>query len=179
MASSPSPTSPAAAWHLVMPEGAVRWTLASRRLMADLLAHLAALSELPTVRLGIVELQTPKLILAPAAFHLFYSATTAVATEVGTSFVTDMGDIEQVEELFGRVDGPAGDGAEPGGCSGASSARTGCSVGARATRAAGGVRDARRGTRRGASRSSCGRGARSARPGARRGRRRTGPPARR
>lgn len=68
--------------------------------------HLVAASELPTVRLGVLELSTPKPFAPPAAFHV-YDRVVSVATEVGTSFLTDTADVEHFDSLFARLEAAA------------------------------------------------------------------------
>jgi hypothetical protein len=69
-------------------------------------AHRVAATELPTVRLGVPDLATPKPFAPPAAFHV-YDHVVSVATEVGTSFLTDASDVEHFDGLFARLDAAA------------------------------------------------------------------------
>lgn len=93
-------------WHLLLSEAALRWRLGSPEIMAAQVEHLVQLSQLPSVRLGIVPLDVPHPIVAPAAFHL-YDDVVSVATEVGTSFVEDVRDVAHFHRLFTALDGLA------------------------------------------------------------------------
>lgn len=93
-------------WHLLLSEAALRWRLGSAEIMAAQVEHLVRLSRLPTVRLGIVPLDVPHPIVAPAAFHL-YDDVVSVATEVKTSFVEDERDVAHFHGLFAVLDGLA------------------------------------------------------------------------
>ena len=97
-------TEPGRTWHLLMSEAALRWPLASRHVMAEQLDHLIALSELPTVKIGIIDLNTPKAFLPPPGFHLYGKQVVSVATDVGTSFIDDPADIAHFETLLQRLD---------------------------------------------------------------------------
>lgn len=94
---------PSRTWHQIMSEGALRWMLGSAELMADQIEHLLVASERKNVKLGIIDQATPKPIAAPAPFHLI-GDTAMVATDVGTSFLTDPRDRERLEELFSTLD---------------------------------------------------------------------------
>jgi hypothetical protein len=95
---------PGRIWHMLMSEAALRWPLSSRQVMAEQLDHLIALSELPTVEIGIVDLSTPKAFLPPPSFHLYGQQVVSVATDVGTSFIDDPTDIAHFEALMRRLD---------------------------------------------------------------------------
>lgn len=97
---------PGRSWHLLVSEAALRWTLGSAATMRAQIEHLVAASELPTVRLGVLELSTPKPFAPPAAFHV-YDRVVSVATEVGTSFLTDTADVEHFDSLFARLEAAA------------------------------------------------------------------------
>lgn len=94
---------PGRTWHQIMSEGALRWLLGSPELMANQIEHLIEVSKRDNVRLGLIDQASPKPIAAPAAFHLI-GGTVMVATEVGTSFITEPRDREQFEELFSELD---------------------------------------------------------------------------
>lgn len=96
-------TEPGRSWHLLVSEAALRWPLGSPATMRAQIEHLVAASELPTVRLGVLDLSTPKPFAPPAAFHM-YDRVVSVATEVGTSFLTDTPDVEHFDGLFTRLD---------------------------------------------------------------------------
>jgi transcriptional regulator with XRE-family HTH domain len=97
---------PGRKWHLLVSEAAVRWPLGSAETMRAQIEHLVTASELPTVRLGVLDLSTPKTFAPPAAFHV-YDRVVSVATEVGTSFLADPTDVEHFDALFTRLDAAA------------------------------------------------------------------------
>jgi len=94
---------PGRTWHLLMSEAALRWPLASRQVMVEQVDHLIELSKLPTVQMGVIDLVTPKAFLAPPAFHLYGHEVVSVATEVGTSFIDDPGDVAHFEAVLDRL----------------------------------------------------------------------------
>ncbi|MGH3586784.1 MAG: helix-turn-helix domain-containing protein [Pseudonocardia sp.] len=94
---------PSKTWHLLVSEAALRWPLGSARTMQAQLEHLVDASLLPNVRLGVLDLATPKPFAPPAAFHM-YDRIVSVATEVGTSFLTDAQDVDHFDALFARLD---------------------------------------------------------------------------
>jgi hypothetical protein len=95
-------TEPGRTWHLLVSEAALRWPLGPAETMRAQIEHLVSASTLPTVRLGVLDLATPKRFAPPAAFHM-YDRVVSVATEVGTSFVTDPQDVEHFDSLFARL----------------------------------------------------------------------------
>lgn len=94
---------PGRTWQLLMSEAALRWPLVSRRVMVEQVEHLIEVSRLPTVQLGLIDLATPKTFLPPPGFHLYDRDVVAVATEVGTSFIDDPGDVAHFEALLDRL----------------------------------------------------------------------------
>jgi transcriptional regulator with XRE-family HTH domain len=99
-------TEPGRSWHLLVSEAALRWPLGSAATMRAQIEHLVEVSALPTVRLGVLDLTAPKPFAPPAAFHM-YDRVVSVATEVGTSFLTDAQDVEHFDGLFARLDDAA------------------------------------------------------------------------
>jgi hypothetical protein len=97
---------PGRSWHLLVSEAALRWPLGSAATMHAQIQHLVEASQLPTVRLGVLDLSTPKSFAPPAAFHM-YDRVVSVATEVGTSFLTETADVEHFDVLFTRLDAAA------------------------------------------------------------------------
>jgi hypothetical protein len=95
-------TEPGRSWYLLVSEAALRWPLGSAATMRAQIEHLVTVSTLPTVRLGVLDLTTPKPFAPPAAFHM-YDNVVSVATEVGTSFLTDPPDVEHFDTLFARL----------------------------------------------------------------------------
>jgi hypothetical protein len=89
-------------WHLLVSEAALLWPLGSATTMRAQIEHLATVTRLPSVRFGVLDLTTPKPFAPPAAFHMF-DCVVSVATEVGTSFVSDAQDVEHFDGLFARL----------------------------------------------------------------------------
>ena len=102
-------TEPGRSWHLLVSEAALRWPLGSAETMRAQIEHLLEVSTLPAVRLGVLDLSTPKSFAPPAAFHM-YDRVVSVATEVGTSFLTGAADVEHFDDLFARLDAAAAHG---------------------------------------------------------------------
>jgi hypothetical protein len=92
---------------ILVSESACRWVIGSPALMAAQVRHLIELSRLPNIRLGVLDLATPKPFTAPRTFHLYDDTTVTVATDIGTSFVTDPADIAHYVALFERLDAAA------------------------------------------------------------------------
>lgn len=74
---------------LLHAEGALRWHVGSPVTMAAQLDHLAALTERPNLRLGVIPWDRPLTMHARHAFHLYDTRTVIVGTESGTAFITD------------------------------------------------------------------------------------------
>jgi transcriptional regulator with XRE-family HTH domain len=90
-------------WHLLMSESALRWPLGSAEVMREQLAHLASVSRLPNVRLGVLDLRTPKPFPPPAGFQMFDRAIATAATEIGTSFIAAAEDLDHFARLFDQL----------------------------------------------------------------------------
>jgi transcriptional regulator with XRE-family HTH domain len=90
-------------WHLLISEASLLWALGSREIMAAQMAHIAELAQRPTIRLGILDLASPKPFVAPAGFTIFDRTTATVATEVGTSFITAQDDLAHFEDQFQQL----------------------------------------------------------------------------
>ena len=90
-------------WHLLIAEAALRWVLGSPQVMADQLAHVLTLAELPHVTLGVLDLGTPKPFAAPRGFHLYGDDVATAATDVGTSFLDDPDDVAHFRTLFDQL----------------------------------------------------------------------------
>lgn len=98
---------PGREWHLIVSEAVLRWTLGSRAVMADQLAHLADLSQGPTLRLGIIPLDGPHTFLPSGQFHLYDDTVVSVPTSMGSTFVEDPVEIAEHAEIFDRLAGAA------------------------------------------------------------------------
>lgn len=95
-------------WRLLMYEGALRWALSSYGVMAEQMRHLAEVSTWPGVTLGIVDQHGVKPTPAPAgAFHLYGHRMALSATDAGTTFLSDPGDVRMYEGQFAALEGVA------------------------------------------------------------------------
>lgn len=89
--------------HIITAESVLRWGIGSHEVMREQLQHLRELAQRPTVRLGLVALDRVYDLAPPRGFHVYGDATATVATDVGTTFVTEAADvthfIEQHKQL--------------------------------------------------------------------------------
>lgn len=93
--------------HLLMSEAVLRWGIGSAEIMAAQVAHLAELAGRTTIRLGIVPLDTIHPIAAPRDFSIFGQATAMVATDVGTTFISEPDDIAEFGSAHAELSGLA------------------------------------------------------------------------
>lgn len=91
-------------FRLLLGEAALRWGIGSREIMAAQLDHLIEMSRRPNVHLGVVPLDTIYPIAMPRGFQLYGDSAASVATEVGTTFVTEPPDLRGFVEDFVRLD---------------------------------------------------------------------------
>lgn len=80
---------PSREWRLLMHEKALTWGLTSAAVMVEQLDHLAELSRLPQMRIGLVPAE-PTIRPGPppaGAFHIYDAAVAIAATDAGTSFL--------------------------------------------------------------------------------------------
>jgi hypothetical protein len=98
---------PGRVWLEVVSEAALRWVVGTRQIAADQVQHLIDLSTRPNVRLGVIDLGTPKSFPMPRGFHLYDRRTVEAATDIGTAFVDEPADVEHYWRLFDRVWGVA------------------------------------------------------------------------
>lgn len=91
----------------LMPEGALRWQLGSPALMADQLDHIATVSELPGVRVGVIP-WTTTVDLAPLhGFELYDERAAIVGIETATAFLTNSHDVAAYVKLFADLEAVA------------------------------------------------------------------------
>lgn len=91
---------PGRAWTLIQTEGALRWHLHSPQVMSAQIDDLAATSQLPGVRLGVVDWRTPADFLVMNGFHIYDHHTVQVGTRDGTAFLTDQDKVADYIDLF-------------------------------------------------------------------------------
>jgi transcriptional regulator with XRE-family HTH domain len=82
----------------IMAEGALRWQAGSPAVMAAQLDHLAALAaRLPV---GVIPWTRPATVFTTTGFSLYDRRTVILGTRSGTSFITDLRDVEDYVTLF-------------------------------------------------------------------------------
>jgi transcriptional regulator with XRE-family HTH domain len=91
-------------WTLVMSEACLHWHVGSPTLMAEQMDHLAEVSALPNVRLGIIPLRTLSPVFAPHGFDLYDSRGVCIGTKTATALSDNPKDIEEYEALFGELE---------------------------------------------------------------------------
>lgn len=87
-------------WELVLTEGALRWNVGSPTVMAEQLDHLIAVTELPTVRLGVIPWTRSVHRHVRHGFTILDDQAVRVATETASATHTEQADIESYVELF-------------------------------------------------------------------------------
>jgi hypothetical protein len=91
-------------WHLVQTEWALRSPIQSYELQAAQLDHLAEVSELPNVRLGVIPLDTVIRYPGPmTGFHLFDDRMVQVGTDTGTALIEDPERVAPYVNWFGEL----------------------------------------------------------------------------
>ncbi len=89
---------------LLMTEGALRWQAGSPQVMIEQLSAIAAATELPNAKVGIIPYSTPVAVFPRHGFHLYDSDAVIIGTETGTATITDSADIADYEQLFTRLE---------------------------------------------------------------------------
>jgi len=87
-------------FHFLITEGALRWQVGSPQIMAAQAEHLAVLTELPNVRLGVVAWTraTNRPVLHP--FQIYDERAVMLNTETATALVTDTRDVADFVARF-------------------------------------------------------------------------------
>lgn len=89
---------------LVHAEGALRWHVGSPTIMANQLDHLAAMTEVENVRLGVIPWDRPVAQPIRHAFHIYDHRTVIVGTESGTAFINDRIEVRAYDRRFNELD---------------------------------------------------------------------------
>jgi transcriptional regulator with XRE-family HTH domain len=89
---------------LVMSEGALRWQAAGPAVMVDQLDHIAAMSDRPGIRIGIIPWTKASGVFPLHGFSIYDSRAVMVGTRVATAFLTDSVDVAEHEKLFGELE---------------------------------------------------------------------------
>jgi transcriptional regulator with XRE-family HTH domain len=92
---------PTRQWRLLQTEAALRWVVGSYELMVEQLDHIAEAARLPTVRLGIIPLDTVSPRPAPLhGFHIYDDDSVLFGTETGTALLPDLRRVADFTRLF-------------------------------------------------------------------------------
>jgi hypothetical protein len=89
---------------LIETESVLGWCVGDAQLMAKQVDHIAEVSKLSTVRLGLIRRRTPARILAPHGFQIFDSRAVQIGTKTATALTDDPGDIATYETLFSELE---------------------------------------------------------------------------
>ncbi len=95
---------PSREWVLIQAEGALDWCVRDPALMAEQISHVAEVSQLPNVRVGLILRRTPAAVLAPHGFHIFDGRAVQIGTKTATALIDDPGDIATYEALFNELE---------------------------------------------------------------------------
>lgn len=90
-------------YELVMSEAALRWVVGSREIMVAQLDHLAKVSEQPNLDIAVVPFGQVVIPPPEGPFHMFGDRMATTATDIGTTFTDDRGDLETLGRLHGRL----------------------------------------------------------------------------
>ncbi|MDQ3765225.1 MAG: helix-turn-helix domain-containing protein [Actinomycetota bacterium] len=87
-------------FHFVLTEGVLRWHVGSPQIMIGQAEHLAALVELPNVRLGIVPWTRPTNRPILHAFQIYDERAVMLSTETSVALITDARDVADFATRF-------------------------------------------------------------------------------
>ncbi len=112
----------------VMTEGALRWRAGPGPMMAAQIEHIAAVSRLPNVRLGVVPwtAEAPPGVFPGHEIHIYDERLVIVGIETATANIQDPRDIAIYLRLFGAVESVAVFGDDARGVSQGSRPTTAC-----------------------------------------------------
>jgi transcriptional regulator with XRE-family HTH domain len=93
----------------LMTEGALRWRAGPGPMMADQMAHIAQVSQLPNVRVGVVPwtAEAPPGVFPGHEIHIYDDRMVIVGIETATANIQDPRDIAVYLNLFGSVEAMA------------------------------------------------------------------------
>lgn len=94
---------PTRKWEFIQTEGALTWMLDGPTTMLEQIEHMATLSTLPNVDLGIIPAYQQADFLAVHAFHVYDADAVLVGITTGTSLLADREDVVTYAELFARL----------------------------------------------------------------------------
>jgi hypothetical protein len=88
----------------VMTEGALRWRAGPAQLMAAQIDHIAEVSTLPNVRVGVIPWTTEAHVFPGHEFHLYDERLAIVGIETATATIQDPRDVAVYAELFTELE---------------------------------------------------------------------------
>ncbi len=91
----------------ILASGALGWRMGSTELMAAQLEHVAAVSRLPNVHVGIIPWGRNVEAVALHTFDLFDERAAVVGTASATAFISDPGDVAGFAKLFDALSAAA------------------------------------------------------------------------
>lgn len=95
---------PDRAWVLIQAESALDWCVRDAALMVEQLDHITEMSQLPSVRIGLIIRRTPATVLAPHGFYIFDDRAVMLGTKTATALIDDPEDIATYSALFGELE---------------------------------------------------------------------------
>jgi transcriptional regulator with XRE-family HTH domain len=94
---------PARTWHILLAESALRWIVGSREIQARQIRHIAELSNRPHLRIGVVDLRSPKPLTAAYGFQVYGDRAAEVASDLGATFPEHPGDVAYLLDRHARL----------------------------------------------------------------------------
>jgi hypothetical protein len=94
---------PTRRWHILVSEAGLRWIVGSRQLQARQIRHIAELSKREHLRIGVVDLSTPKPLTAAYGFQVFGDHTAELDTEMGATFRDHPPDVAYLLDRHARL----------------------------------------------------------------------------
>lgn len=94
---------PARSWRLLLSEGALRWVVGSRTVQAAVIQHIAEVSQLSHVEIGVLDLATPKPFMAAFSFQLYGQHAAEVDSDLGAAFTTHADDLDYFRARFEQL----------------------------------------------------------------------------
>lgn len=96
-------TDPRRSWRLLLAEGSLRWIVGTRAVQGALIEHIAEVSHLDHVDVGVIDLATPKPFVASYGFHLYGQFAAEVASDLGAAFTTHPDDLSYFRSRFEQL----------------------------------------------------------------------------
>lgn len=94
---------PTRQWRFLLTEGGLRWIVGSRAVQADVVEHIADVSTLAHIEIGVIDQVSPKRLIAPDTFHIYGDRAAEVDGTLGPAFVEDPDDLAALRGIFERL----------------------------------------------------------------------------